>query len=88
MVTYPRYLLINLYVEYRNIFNVPSSIELYNIYFAAYFGIFMEQEKSYDSHNTNIDIQMCSFIQIFLLNVSIDIYSLDAKRTTPKQEIT
>ena len=49
-------------------------IELYNIYFAAYFGIFMELEKSYDSHNTNIDIQMCSFIQIFLLNVFIVIY--------------
>ena len=42
------------------------------------FGIFMELGKSYDSHNTNIDIQMCSFIQIFLLNVFIVIYLLDA----------
>ena len=41
-------------------------------------GLFMELGKSYGSHNTNIDIQMCSFIQIFLLNVFIVIYLLDS----------
>ena len=38
----------------------------------------MELGKSYDSHNTNIDVQMCSVIQIFLLNVFIVIYLLDS----------
>ena len=45
--------------------------------FAAYFLNFLEPEKSYCSHNTDIAVEMCSFIQIFLLNAHIIvIYSL------------